>query len=668
MRTRTDKINKIALNQAVTLQKINMATLLFVDGKAVSKKEYKVSDNQISLTKEALDFVELYQSIGEAKYFEYRANLSTPGVILYGKDMFNQELDTLLKNQIMVFVDGYKLQPSQYQIIDDSHLKILNIFVSEDNLSHVLIFSSKAISNFGRLTDNPTWDSEMHTVELAEGSYLEALFFINGEFIPKSRISYDKNKIKLNVAINPDVDIVEYYRFPRKSSNLLFAASKGILTYGPEDMYSNIVPDVYDYQATFSNSIARLAIDDLRQGFFICEEKGDGCFVITDTDYETHTVKGLLIKPFSKTIYESNETYVQVPDVHSICNYLPEFDLSGKFLPEILSSFQKTLLNEVYDSIQRLRNIRNITKVGSDNINALINFLGLKLNIVNMSLEQKHSLLEELNNFYKIVGTLRSYNFYNVFSKAMHIMNVEQLFTPIKDMEDDMEPIRRYVTFKRATDLGAVKKREYRYNIQDYGEVGTLANVEDSLTNTPNFAGLLEYPDRPHLVNDFRTVVEVNDLGETVIKKIPVTPNKFKLPSQMGPNLPTKDWGFVSDSDPKDFYDYGLVSEKIKGKWIEWLEWNRPKNWYPTNHVNVSVQIPPDVDYTAFMREFKNTFYDISSTVLYIHQIIDVYVFGANKLWDAGQKPTFGLMTSPTVHVIKMVCCNNPAIQAPIKF
>ena len=111
-----------------------------------------------------------------------------------------------------------------------------------------------------------------------------------------------------------------------------------------------------------------------------------------------------------------------------------------------------------------------------------------------------------------------------------------------------------------------------------------------------------------------------------------------------------------SDQTPTNIYDYGYVWEQIKGKWIEWYEWDRPAGWYPTNHVNVSLQIPAGVEYDDFVNEFKKTFYDIASTVLYIHSIVNVYTFGYNK-------NNFGIMTAPTYHTIEETLTNNPTIQ-----
>jgi len=111
-----------------------------------------------------------------------------------------------------------------------------------------------------------------------------------------------------------------------------------------------------------------------------------------------------------------------------------------------------------------------------------------------------------------------------------------------------------------------------------------------------------------------------------------------------------------SSQTPTNIYDYGYVYEQIKGEWYEWYEWDRPKDWYPTNHVNVALEIPAGVNYEDFINEFKKTFYDIASTVLYIHNIIDVYIFGYNE-------KSFGFLGAPTYHTIEVTLSNNPALQ-----
>ena len=211
----------------------------------------------------------------------------------------------------------------------------------------------------------------------------------------------------------------------------------------------------------------------------------------------------------------------------------------------MLGIFQKLLLNETYDSIQRIKNLRNLNKVNSKQINALIEFLGFNQRLTNMELEQKHALLEELNNFYKIVGTRASYNFYNVISKNSKILDLEQLFTPIRDNSnaDEWEPNKyyaagksvivthdgnfyyckeehtslptwettpevqgddkywsrcstdatekRYVTFYSAEELGAQYKQKYVFPYVDYGKIGQLANPTDILSNEPHGTGTL---------------------------------------------------------------------------------------------------------------------------------------------------------------------------------
>ena len=126
----------------------------------------------------------------------------------------------------------------------------------------------------------------------------------------------------------------------------------------------------------------------------------------------------------------------------------------------------------------------------------------------------------------------------------------------------------------------------------------------------------------------------VETIAPCVLEMQPIRTNRYLVKPMVGPNLPTVDYGSVETEKASDFYDYGYVYEEIKGEWVEWFEWDRPTNWYPTNHVNVAVEVPPGVEYDTFMNEFKKTFYDIASTVLYIHNVIDVYTFGADKAWE----------------------------------
>lgn len=673
--TNTNDINKIYLKDQLSIQKVGMATLLFNDGQIVPKTMYSIIDNFVTVREPVNKSLCLYVYNSNSITYEYVANIVTGKTIISGKDRSGNTLTNLINSNIMVFVDGYKLLPKEYEITDDNTLTIFSHAATKFS-TKIVIFTSDELHYCGRADENDFWNEKNRTIDLQGYDPQRYMFFKNGQLMPHDTMTYVEPRLTFNFDIRPGIDVIEYYRLPDDVSCCLFAEEPGYFSYGPVDNYDIKVPVLYDVIAGFNLHIVRLSIDDVRPGFFIHEENGDGCVMIIDDDYETHYVKCVEISPFSREgTFENNEYYLVVPEVKSIAKYAAQFDLSQKLFPEILGVFQKVLLNETYDSIQRLKNIRNINFVDSQNINNLIEFMGIRLNIRNMTLEEKHALLEELTNFYKIVGTETAYNFYNVTSKNSRIINLEQLFTPIVDSSAAKDPVQRYVTFRTAEELGAKYHREYRFPKKDYGDVGTLANAIDSLTNMPRSEGILE--DMPRgtvtvgkqtyivpVVKNERPVMVINEKGESVLEMHPIRTNRYLVRPMVGPNLPTVDYGSVETEKASDFYDYGYVYEEIKGEWVEWFEWDRPTNWYPTNHVNVAVEVPPGVEYDTFMNEFKKTFYDIASTVLYIHNVIDVYTFGADKAWEEGQKPSFGLMTTPTYHSIEYAFTNNPTIKA----
>ena len=145
--------------------------------------------------------------------------------------------------------------------------------------------------------------------------------------------------------------------------------------------------------------------------------------------------------------------------------------------------------------------------------------------------------------------------------------------------------------------------------------------------------------------------------------------NDYTIQPIAGPNKGQLNFGSVNE-DATSFYDFGLVSEIIKGKWVEWTTWDRPTNWYPTNHVDVEVQVPPNVEYETFITEFKNTFYNIASTVLYIHSIVEVYTFGKDNPFNTasddeatGGGANFDILTTPIYYTLEYTFTNDPARQ-----
>lgn len=725
--TTVNDINKIYCNESITVNQINMTSLLFVDNKVVSKSRYSVVDNFINLIDIAENTICLYQHRGSSNYYEYSVDLRYGNTIISGKDINGKTLSLLDKNNLMVFVDGYKLFPSQFNIdLNNNSIEIINPFIEKDKYT-VIVYISSSLTYLGDVETNTDWDYDTHSFTLDDYTYLRYLFFKNGELITRDLIHKIGSIVTINVPIRPGIDIIEYYRLPIDTENVLFYADPGYFSYGPEDSSGLPVPEIHDAEVTFQ-SIVRLAIDDVRKGFFIREENGDGCLMITGEDFETKIAYCTIIKEFSQQEYNKSEYFLQVPNARSILKYISEYDLHHMLMPEILGSFQKLLLDETYDSIQRMKNSRSINMVDSSQINNLINFMGLTLNLSNLDLEKKHALLEELTNFYKIVGTRESYNFYNTTTTNAKIVGMHQLFTPIRDIYTGVYAGERYVDFRTAEELGATTHKRYEYPHHDLGYVDELANPTDSFTNQPRNEGEwanmsippITYNQRPvmytfGIVKDNSNIIYDSDdniigyividseepeniynkdildtnhqiIGKvcliteilkddikyriiSILQNIDVPLNDYTILPTVGPNKPGIDFGSVTE-EATSFYDFGLVTDIIKGKWVEWTIWDRPVDWYPTNHVDIEVQIPPDVEYETFITEFKNTFYNIASAVLYIHSIVEVYTFGKDNPFNTadddeatGGGANFDILTTPVYYTLEYSFTNDPARQ-----
>ena len=1089
-----NKINRIFIDEGIEVTHIDNTLLAFNSGLIMPKSTYSIVDNAINVTTQIDESLALYYFRSKSSYFEYSIDLRDVPITITGTDKNGKALSGLTGNTPLIFVDGKKLQPGEYIINDDNSFTLYTPILNK-KFTPIIVYCCSEIVFMGNVMASRNWDPTAKTLIIQDTTLDRYIFFLNGKAIRKDQLQFDVDgTVHFNLDMNVATDYLEYYRFPENAVSLIFEADPGYFAYGPKDVFNNEVPELYDAVVTFEQHIAKLAIDDLRPGFFIREVDTEGCLMVIDEDYEHYSIKCLTIEDFTNTQLSKDQFYIQVPDAKSILYYVSEFDLSQKLFPELLGTFQKVLLNETYDSIQRIKNLRNLHNVNSKNINNLIDFLGFDQRITDMPLEQKHQLLEELNNFYRIAGTRASYNFYNIISSESKILDIEQLFTPIKDNTsvEEWEPgayylagksvmvihdgeyyyckeehkaaenwesdkiywvhttsdasEKRYVTFYNAEDLGASYKRKYEYPYTDYGKIGQLANPTDILSNEPHGTGKLQdnsrfvelvtwRPDGPNAYyKETRTypvismtgewhvythLIEHDELdwqsetyyqgGQNVIVKhddkfycckqahkseltwdldeiywheVTVKPEiRFMTPNTynpayltVGPNKATEgfDRGYVSDFEyvldlsngytliegadlrgatlddlrveesqiyingkrllpteytilsptllliigkythpqvvymeartfipadgvngddyepyyymcaldednhncynndgsnatgvgiysdyqiqwrkvtggveyyiqtsstteliigrgnraatfdkyvytdnincpyaslnkafngdvlhlasydvtdyscdtdngdlilnkyiasdtdvvmpnirrvnvtwyinpenvstrlsrtfsevlypvfnadgeriyygndhfqifglwhvdnegtltdiefvyfdnnnrmrsigngtrvieddikierevdnnaqvdiwksdmtPVNIYDYGYVWEQIKGKWIEWFEWDRPAGWYPTNHVDVSLQIPADANYDEFINEFKKTFYDIASTVLYIHNIVNVYTFGYNE-------NNFGIMTAPTYHTIEVTLTNHPSRQ-----
>lgn len=486
-----NEINKITLQSTLEVANVNMTTLLFSDNLIQPKTTYTITENMLFLKDQAQTNVDLFQFVDTSQYYEFLTSLKTSYTSISGNDRYGNTLSNL-SDTVLVFVNGYKLSSSEYIVDSEKNSVIIKPAFTEKSINNVIIYTSSDTVYEGNVEDDFSWDSEFNQFTLKDYTIERYIFFKNGELLPPNKIQKVGNYVRLNTTIRHGIDVVEYYRMSKDCYALTFIPTLGYLTYGPKDDRGALIQNPYNCIVTFEN-ISRLIVDDIRTGFFIHEANGEGCVMIVDDDFEKCSVKCLVIRKFSKESLEPSEYFITVPDAPTILKYVSQYDLNGTLFKELMVSFQKVLLNETYDTIQRLKNIRNINKVDSTNISALINFLGLQINVTNLTLEKKHNLIEELRSFYNTVGTRASYNFYNAFRDNGKILNIQQLFTPIKSTETS-DTIQTFFP-KRWGELQKVEqtysqnedKNDYVYTWSMHFENGILPVILGKNATTPKF-------------------------------------------------------------------------------------------------------------------------------------------------------------------------------------
>lgn len=426
--------NKIYANSPLNISNANMAVLAFIDGEAVLSNKYSLANYNLTLFELNNSEASVYYNYGVATVYEYELSLYQPGIILPTIDVKQQKLKNLIKQNLLVFIDGKLLHPDEYDVKDYEYIVINSAYTkSQSTLNSIVIYSSSNKTIYRETLDN----SIIHNFSNATLNYNinNTVIFKNGLKIPYYDIdSTDPEYIKLKVEAT-NTDVIEIIKFDYEPSiipvtrSVNFKTDLGYLSYGPYDNFGNKVPQLYDTIITFADQ-AKLAVNNLRPGFIVKEEDGYGELLIVSDTFETTWVKCLRIQAFRNSAYLPDQYYLEVPQARSITHYLANYDKQFKFLPEILEIFQRLLLDELNDSIERLRNIRNISKVDSENINKLISLLGCNLNIKTLTLKQRHALLDELTEFYRRVGTRDSYNFLNILQDDLKLIDIEQLFTP----------------------------------------------------------------------------------------------------------------------------------------------------------------------------------------------------------------------------------------------
>lgn len=415
-------INKIYVNSSVRINANTMPILCFVDGKAVDESLYSLVDNELNLYVETKEYVTLSYGYNDANVYNFNVVLNDKGVIIEKYDSKGSWLQNLKPDNFLVFVDGRLLESYEYEYISSEAIA-LKVFFKDDQFHNVIIYACKLSFEDGVITKA--------CGETIECNYDRDryLLFKNGYLIPNDHVyvSTGNESIIINYEYNSQDD-VRYIVLPSSNQTINFRTEPGYLTYGPTDDYKKTVPLKYDYELVFDQNVINL-IDDIRTGFILHSDEYNSEYLIIDNNFNKKNIKALSLNNDFNRYYTSKQYYLLVPENKKIIDYLNDFDKKGTIVPEVLEVFQRFLLDEYYDEVKRLRNIRNLSKVDSVHINKLLNLLGNKIDLRNKTLLQKRALLEELTSFYKKKGTKQAFNIFNTADVDIGLADLEQLFT-----------------------------------------------------------------------------------------------------------------------------------------------------------------------------------------------------------------------------------------------
>lgn len=429
----TAEINQIYVNSNLTVENGYSNTLCFIDGKAADKSRYTLENNELSIYKEAKDYISVFYNTNSSSTYYFEKVLNEYGIIVFGKDKLGKKLTGLRTDNVLIFVDGILLKQSEYNVLDNGNVALL--VLRDDMIFHdVVIYVANESLIYGVLDDpmnincDPEDPNYPNNINNRIGYTKETtLIFMNGQYVSPNKIETVNGYTYVNFVPKASDKFV-YYKLNSNTISINFESTPGITTYGPIDDYNITIPNLYDSSVSFDD-LAKVVVDDLRPGFVICEKDRAGRLLVADTNYETNKIKTITLQPFSNNVYSKDEYYLEVPEAKNITDYLSDYDKTYVMIPEILRIFQRFLLDEVHDEIERIKNIRNVRKVNSDHIYKLIRLLGMDLDIKHLNIKQMQEALDELTEFYRIAGTKQSLNYFNIVQDNTKLINIKQLYT-----------------------------------------------------------------------------------------------------------------------------------------------------------------------------------------------------------------------------------------------
>lgn len=462
-------MNPIFVDSTLVIESPKITTLCFVDGLYIPKSKYALENHELTLYTESRDYISVFYT-SRGKTYNYSVFLSEDGIIIGDSDINGNVPRNITAKRLMVFANGALLQKTDYTILDGGHISLNISYPDKKTATEISIFVSDDDMASGNIACSPGDKIELgYNIDTT-------MVFINGRKVKPTSINKEGEVISITEEYTFGKDIVEFYAIPNATS-LNFEGSQGYLTYGPFDDNKTKIPLYYDTIAAFDD-IATILVDNVRKGMYIRETNGIGLAMLVDDNYEQTKIKAIQLAEFSKSTLTTGEYYIEVPSYKSITDYLSKYDQSKRFLPEVLTVFQRLLIDEFRDSLDRINDLRNIKKVDSANINRLIKLMGFNLDIKRLNIKQRRELLEELTEFYRIVGTIDSYNFFNIIQDSTRLVRIEQLFTPLDNRKKTDN-----ITYSYKYDLsrnGVDYKIGERYLIDKTNISVIIADIEES--------------------------------------------------------------------------------------------------------------------------------------------------------------------------------------------
>ncbi len=583
------EINKIFPNSSIEISQVTMSTLCFIDGLSVFSDKFSLTSDRLDIYKQSNDSVNLFYNYNSSHIYEYKLILTNSGVIVSGQDLRGDTLTNITSDNIMIFVNGILLRKDQYLVLNSSEVALLYnipqltfqnvlIYVSNKNINYkrLIYTANEWLLNLDNNNDNSIVyiDAENDGIISQVNYYLNSsIIFINGKKLDNIYIEVQDKAFKINKDIKEN-DFIEYYDLNSETESLNFYSTFGYTTFNYKDSNQKKIPLIYNAIITF-NDIVKYVIDNIRTGFFIKENlNGGGVAIIVDDTFESPKVKCYIESGsiFQSGSYYPGKYYVEAPNVRSIVNYLSDYDRKYNFIPEILEVFQQTLLKEVYDSANRIKDIRNISRVDSYHINKLLKLLGVDVDIKHLPLKKRHELLEELDNWYRIVGTKDSYNIFNILQDDIKIISMEQLFTPSITYSEttgsDLVSYDYSVSGGRGYTIGnrvyftipdGDSTEIFSFTVTGVDENGAITNVEPDRYEGPQYEALEQVHNLSNqdlnldvkittISNDYKYNWSItNSSGYQVGQILHSADNKYKLRiTELGNNQSISKWDIIS--------------------------------------------------------------------------------------------------------------------------